>query len=99
MLAGRLELGGLVFVGAKHRYEGFLRDVDAAELFHFGFTFFLFLEQFVLTSHIAAVKLGGNVFPERLDGRSCDDFSADCTLNGDLKLMPRDGFGQLFAVV
>ena len=46
----------------EHFNEGVLGNVDLADCFHFGFTFFLLFEQLALTGDVATIAFGGHVF-------------------------------------
>src|ERR1700744_4177177 len=77
--------------------EGFLRDVDLAELAHLLLALFLLVEELALAGDVAAVAFGGDVFPERRDGLAGDDLAADGRLDRDLEEMARDQLFQLLA--
>ena len=89
----------LVFVGAQDGYEGFLRDIDAAELLHLRLSLLLLFEQLFLSRYVAAVQLCRDVFSKWSDGCSGDDCAADGSLDGNFELMPRNFFGESFTVV
>ena len=89
----------LIIVSAEHRDKSLLRNVDATELLHLRLALFLFLKQLLLTCHVAAVELRGDIFSVGLNRRSCDDRSADYALDGNLELVARNRFGELFAVM
>src|SRR3982751_2468203 len=72
--------------------EGFLRDVDLAELPHLLLAFLLLLQKFALTSDVAAVALCGDVLAQGADGFTRDHLAADRRLDRDLEHVRR---GQL----
>ena len=51
----------------QHGQEGFLRDLDRADLLHALLAFLLLLEQLALARDVAAVALGDDVLAQRLD--------------------------------
>ena len=70
-------------------------DVDFAEGFHFGLTFFLLLEEFALSGDVASVAFGGDVFAHGRDSFSRDDVSADGGLDGNDEHLGGDDFLEL----
>ena len=46
---------GSVVIGSKYGDERFLRNIDATELLHFSFAFFLLVKQLVLAGHVTTV--------------------------------------------
>ncbi len=44
--------------------EGFLRDLDAAELPHLLFAFLLLVQELALAADVAAIALRGDVFSQ-----------------------------------
>ena len=77
----------VVLIQFEDGEEGFLGDFDVADLFHTFLAAFLFLEQFALTAHVAAVTLGKHVLADLLDRLAGDDLRADSRLNGDVELL------------
>src|SRR5688572_10682518 len=70
--------GFLLFaVDLEHGEEGFLRNVDAADLFHPLLAFLLLLQELLLAGGVAAVALGQHVLAQRLDRGARDDRRAD----------------------
>src|SRR5689334_17894286 len=57
--------------------EGFLRDVDFAELAHALFAFLLLLQKFSFARHVTAVAFCRHVLAERAHGLAGDDLAAD----------------------
>src|ERR1700692_1523018 len=70
--------------------EGFLRDVDLAELPHALLALLLLLQKFALAGDVAAIPLRGDVLPERAHGLACDHLAADRSLNRNLEHVRRD---------
>ena len=89
----------LLPICGKYGDEGFLRDLDLADLFHLGLALLLFFEEFFLAGYVAAVTFGRHVFAIGLDRRAGDDLAADGALDRNLELMARNGLGKLFAIV
>src|ERR1700748_3810467 len=73
--------------------EGFLRDVDLAELPHLLLAFLLLLQNLALARDVAAVAFGGGVLAPRPGGFTRNPFAADRRLDRDLEHVRRD---QLF---
>src|SRR5579872_3154587 len=65
--------------------EGFLRNVDLAELPHLLLAFLLLLQKFPFARDVAAVALGGDVFAERPHGLARDHLAADRRLDRNLE--------------
>src|ERR1700752_3197334 len=70
--------------------EGFLRDVDLAELPHLLLAFLLLLQKLALTRDVAAVALCGDVLAQRAHGLARDHLAADRRLDWDLEHVRRD---------
>src|SRR4051812_20709101 len=66
--------------------EGFLRDVDLAELPHLLLAFLLLLQKFALTRNVA-VALCGDVLAQRAHRFARDHLAADRCLDRDLEHM------------
>src|SRR6266545_4483160 len=79
--------------------ERLLGDLHGADHLHPLLALFLLLEELALARDVAAVPLGRHVLAVGADGRPRDDVAADRSLNGDLELLPVDGFGEPLAVV
>ncbi len=56
----------LLIFRLQHRHEGALGDLDGAHHLHALFAGLLFFQEFPFPRDVAAVALGGDVFPERL---------------------------------
>ena len=67
--------------------EGFLWYFDVTDLFHALLASFLFLQQFALAAHVAAVTLGEDILAYLLDRLAGDDLRTDSRLNGDVELL------------
>src|SRR6185437_12117792 len=79
----------LVFAAdLQHCEEGFLWNLDVAELFHALLTLLLLLEELALAGDVAAVAFCQHVLAQRLDCRACDDRTADCRLHRHLEHLP-----------
>src|SRR5439155_24693930 len=61
----------------KHFDKRLLRNSDFSDAFHPFLSFFLFLQQFPLSSDIAAVAFCGYVFSQGRNVLSRDNFAAD----------------------
>src|SRR6201991_5380223 len=70
--------------------EGFLRDVDLAELPHLLLAFLLLLQKLAFARDVAAVALCGDVLAQRADGFARDHLAADRRLDRDLEHVRRD---------
>src|SRR4051812_37138117 len=77
--------------------EGFLRDVDAAELAHLLLALFLLVQQLALACNVAAIAFGRDVLAQRLDGFTCNHLAADRRLHGNLEEVPRNQILELLA--
>ena len=77
--------------------EGFLRDLDLADLAHALLALLLLLQELALAGDVAAVALGQHVLAERLDRLAGDDPAADRGLDRHLELLPRDQLLELLA--
>jgi hypothetical protein len=73
----------LIIPRFQHLDEGVLGDVDFAEGFHFGFPFFLLLEELALSGDVAAVAFGGDVFAHGGDRFARDVVTSNGGLDGD----------------
>src|SRR5690606_5136059 len=62
--------------------EGFLRDLDAADLLHALLAGLLFFEQFFLAGVVAAITFGMFVLAQRLDVFEHNDLVGDSRLVG-----------------
>ena len=85
-------LWDLVLGGADSCQKRFLGEGDLAHHLHLGFAFFLFLEEFSISGHVAAVELGLDVFSIGFDILAGDDLAADGDLNRNLELLAGNGF-------
>lgn len=74
----------------QRRYEGFLRNRDAAIFAHTLLALFLLIEQLFLSADIPAIAFRGHVFPQGRDGFAGDNFAANRRLNRDFEQVPRD---------
>src|SRR3954469_11930782 len=70
--------------------EGFLRNVDLAELPHLLLAFLLLLQKLAFARDVAAVALGGDVLAQRADGFAGDDLAADRSLDRNHEHVGRD---------
>src|SRR5258708_23255423 len=70
--------------------EGFLRDVDLAELPHLLLAFLLLLQKLALARDVAAVALCSDVLAQRADGLAGDHLAADRRLDRDLQHVRRE---------
>src|SRR3989338_2744492 len=86
----RLRIGFISLVNLKDRQERLLRDLDVTDLFHPLLTFLLLFQQLPFARDVAAVALGGDVLPERLDSLPRNDPPADRRLDRHLVLLSRD---------
>src|SRR5699024_332838 len=75
--------------------KGFLRNFDGTHHLHTLFTFLLLLEQLALTRNVTAITLGKHVFPDRTNVLSGNNARTDSSLDGNLKLLPRNKFLEL----
>ena len=75
----------------------FLRDLYVSDDLHSLLSFFLFLEQFLLTGNIAAVALGKDVLAQLSDCLSGYDASADRCLDRHVEQLSRDLFLEFLA--
>src|SRR3990167_4691806 len=87
----------LLAVALQHGKEGFLRNLDLAELLHALLAFLLLLEQFLLARGVAAVALGQHVLAHGLHRRARDDLRADRSLDGHVEHLPRNQVLHLLA--
>ena len=69
-----------------------MRYLDTANLFHPLLSLFLFFEQLALALDVAAIALGDDVLPHRLDGLARDDLVADRGLDRHLEELTRDPY-------
>src|SRR5215472_10205806 len=90
-------LGSALHIHFQRGDEGFLRDVDLAELAHLLLAFLLLVEKLALARDVAAIAFRSDVFPERADGLARDDLAAQGRLDRDLEEMPRDQVFELLA--
>ena len=74
-----------------------MRNTNIAYLLHALFSFFLFLEQFALTRHVASITFCQHVFSNLLHRLSCHDFTSYRCLDGNVKLLAREKVLQAFA--
>src|SRR5690606_22552120 len=65
--------------------EGFLRDLDTADLLHALLAGLLFFEQFFLAGDIAPITFGKHVLAQRLDVFARNDLGADGRLDGHVE--------------
>src|SRR5690349_24002426 len=72
--------------------EGFLRDVDLAELPHLLLAFLLLLQKLAFARDVAAITFGGDVLAQRAHGLARDHLAADRRLDRDLEHVRRDQF-------
>src|SRR5689334_15180824 len=70
--------------------EGFLRDVDLAELPHLLLAFLLLLQKLPLTRDVAAIALCSDVLAQRADRFARYHLAADRRLDRDLEHVRRD---------
>src|SRR5204862_5066583 len=77
--------GSLVGVHLEGGDEGFLGDLDFAELAHALLAGLLLVEELALAAHVAAVALGGDVLAQRPYGLARHDAAADGRLDRDLE--------------
>uniref|UniRef100_A0A0N4ZLE2 Glucosamine_iso domain-containing protein n=1 Tax=Parastrongyloides trichosuri TaxID=131310 RepID=A0A0N4ZLE2_PARTI len=70
--------------------EGFLRDLDLAELAHPLLALLLLLQQLALAGDVATVALGRHVLAQGADGLAGDDLAADGRLDRDGEHVRRD---------
>ena len=82
----------LLLVQFQYAHEGLLRNLHITYLTHTFLTFLLFLKKFLLTCDITAVTLRKYVLTNGLNGLTCNDLSADCCLDRNLKQMSRELF-------
>lgn len=87
----------MVSVKFQNGEEGFLRNLDRANLLHALLTFLLFFEKFALTGDVTAVTFRCNIFTDSLDCLAGNDFSSDCSLYGNIELLTRNKFFQFLA--
>ena len=78
----------------QYTQKGLLGDLNGPDIFHPLLPFFLLFKQFVLSGDITAVQLCCHVLALRLYGLSCYYLSPYGNLQGDLKLVFRNGFLQ-----
>ncbi len=77
--------------------EGFLRNLDLAELAHLLFTGLLLFKQLALSRDVASVALGKHVLAQGPDSLARNHLGADGGLDGDLEQVRRDQLFELFA--
>src|SRR3974390_1261548 len=70
--------------------EGFLRDVDLAELPHLLLAFLLLLQKLAFARDVAAVAFGGDVLAQRAHGFARNDLASDRGLDRNLEHVRRD---------
>jgi hypothetical protein len=80
-MAGR-RAGHSIRIHFQRGDESFLGDFYLAELAHFLFALFLFVEELSLAGDVATVTLGRHVFAQRLDRLARNDAAADRRLDG-----------------
>src|SRR3990170_5662668 len=80
----------------QHCQKCLLGQFDLTELLHPLFPLFLFLKQFSLAGYIAAVTFCKDILSDLPDALSCNNFITDCSLNNNLKHLPRNDFPQFF---
>ena len=82
--------------GVQFQYseKSLLRYFDITDLSHAFFPSLLFFEQFTLSCDIAAITFCSQIFSERFDRLSGDDFRTDGSLDGDFKLLSGNEFSQ-----
>src|SRR5471030_783873 len=88
-------LAGSFVVHLEDCQESFLWNLDGAHLLHALFTCFLFFQQLLLTTDVAAVALGQHVLAQRLDVFARDHVGADGGLNGHVEHLARDQLAHL----
>ena len=76
-----------------------MRNLNGSNELHTGLSFLLFLQQFSLARNITAITFGRYIFAQCGDGCTRDDFATNGPLDRYLKLLARNGFGELFAVM
>ena len=87
----------LFLVQFEHCHEGTLRNFYSTDLAHSLLTLLLLLEEFSLTGDITSVTLRSHVLSNSLYSLTGDDLRSDRSLDGDIELLSRDKFLQLFA--
>src|SRR6266404_2360513 len=80
----------LIRVHFERGDEGFLRNLDAAELAHLLLAFLLLVQKLALARDVAAIAFGGHILAQRLDGFARDDLAADRRLHRNLEEVARD---------
>src|SRR4029077_7049749 len=83
-------------VDLERRDEGFLRDVDLAELAHALLAFLLLVQELALAGHVAAIAFGGDVLAEGAHGLARDDLAADRGLDRHLEHVRGNELLELF---
>src|ERR1700748_2283104 len=78
--------------------EGFLRDVDLADLPHLLLAFLLLLQKLALAGDVAAVAFGGDILAQRAHGLARDHLAADRRLDRDLEHVRREVRLSLFCL-
>src|SRR5215472_18795371 len=84
------ESGSASAIHLQRGNEGFLRDVDLAELPHLLLTFLLFLQKLALARDVAAIAFRGDVLAQGAHGLARDHLAADRGLDRDLEHVRRD---------
>ena len=69
----------------EHRQEGFLRNLDRADLLHTTLSLLLFLQQLAFAGDVAAVALRGDVLADGAQRLASDHLVADGGLDRDLE--------------
>src|SRR5215471_13975466 len=80
----------LFFSDLKDGEKRLLGNLDAPDGFHALLARLLFLEELLLSSHIAAVALGEHVLAQRLDCLAGDDLPADGGLDRHVEHLARN---------
>src|SRR5579862_183682 len=70
--------------------EGFLRNIDLAELPHLLLAFLLLLQKFALSRDVAAIAFRGDVLAQGPHGLTRDHLAADRRLDRNLEHVRRD---------
>ncbi len=90
------EVGVWLSVEFEDGEEGLLGNLYPAYLLHTFFALLLLLEELALSGDIATIALGSDILADGFDSFARDHLSADSSLDGDIELLARDEFLELF---
>ena len=81
----------------QHGEERFLWHLNVSDLLHTFLASLLFLQQFALTAHVAAVALGKHVFAHLLHRLAGNDLCTDSSLDSYIELLARQQLLEFLA--